>query len=69
VLSDLLGVDTVFLKRLYVLLYLELAMRRVIWFAVTDRPLACLGAHRVVRLRLLRSQQQMGRSLEATQSG
>jgi len=43
VLSDLFGVGTVFLKRLYVLLDLELATRRVIWFAVTDRPLACLG--------------------------
>ena len=27
-----------FLKRLYVLLYMELASRRVLWFAVTDRP-------------------------------
>ena len=27
-----------FLKRLYVLLYMELAIRKVIWFAVTDRP-------------------------------
>ncbi len=26
------------LKRLYVLLYMELVTRRVIWFAVTDRP-------------------------------
>ena len=31
-------VDTVLLKRLYVLLYMELVTRRVIWFAVTDRP-------------------------------
>ena len=38
VLTDFLSVDTVFLKRLYVLLYMELASRRVIWFAVTDRP-------------------------------
>src|SRR5438445_13295253 len=38
VLTDFLSVDTVFLKRLYVLLYMELATRRVIWFAVTDRP-------------------------------
>ena len=38
VLTDFLSVDTVFLKRLYVLLYMELASRRVIWFSVTDRP-------------------------------
>jgi transposase InsO family protein len=38
VLSDFLSVDTVLLKRLYVLLYMELATRRVIWFAVTERP-------------------------------
>ena len=37
-LTDFLSVDTVLLKRLYVLLYMELAIRRVIWFAVTDRP-------------------------------
>jgi putative transposase len=37
-LTDFLSVDTVLLKRLYVLLYMELATRRVIWFAVTDRP-------------------------------
>lgn len=36
--SDFFSVDTVFLKRLYVLLYMELASRRVIWIAVTDRP-------------------------------
>jgi len=38
VLTDFLSVDTVFLKRLYVLVYMELATRRVIWFAVTDWP-------------------------------
>ncbi len=38
VLTDFLSVDTVLLKRLYVILYMELATRRVIWFAVTDRP-------------------------------
>jgi len=38
VLTDFLSVDTVLLKRLYILLYVELATRRVLWFAVTDRP-------------------------------
>jgi len=38
VLTDFFSVDTVFLKRLYVLLYMELATRGVIWFAVTDKP-------------------------------
>ncbi len=38
VLTDFLSVETVFLKRFYVLLYMELATRRVIWFAVTERP-------------------------------
>jgi putative transposase len=38
--SDFFSVDTVFLKRLYVLLYMELASRRVIRIAVTDRPAA-----------------------------
>jgi len=38
VLTDFLSVDTVLLKRLYVLSYMELATRRVIGCAVTDRP-------------------------------
>lgn len=38
VLTDFLSVDTVFLKRFYVLLCMELATRRVICFAVTERP-------------------------------
>jgi len=38
VLSDFFSVDTVFPKRLYVLMYMELVSRRVIWLAVTDRP-------------------------------
>jgi transposase InsO family protein len=38
VLSDFFSVDTVFLRRLYVLIYMELASRRIVWFAVTDRP-------------------------------
>ncbi len=37
-LTDFLSVDTVLLKRLYVLSYMELATRRVIGCAVTDRP-------------------------------
>ena len=38
VLTDFFSVGTVFLRRLYFLLYMELATRRVIWFAVTERP-------------------------------
>ena len=30
--------DGVLLKRLYVLIYMELASRRIVWFAVTSRP-------------------------------
>lgn len=41
VLTDFLSVDSVLLKRLYVLVYMELATRRVIWFAVTDRRTMC----------------------------
>ena len=36
--SDFFSVDTVFLRRLYVLLYIELATRRIVWFAVTSNP-------------------------------
>ncbi len=36
--SDFFSVDTVFLRRLYVLLYMELASRRIVWFAVTSNP-------------------------------
>ena len=38
VLSDFFSVDTVFLRRFYVLLYMELATRRIAWYAVSDRP-------------------------------
>src|SRR5579859_1202556 len=38
VVSDFFSVDTVFLRRLYALLYMELATRRIVWFAVTANP-------------------------------
>ncbi len=38
VVSDFFSVDTVFLRRLYVLLHMELATRRIVWFAVTPNP-------------------------------
>jgi putative transposase len=38
VVSDFFSVDTVFLRRLHVLLYMELATRRIVWFAVTANP-------------------------------
>jgi putative transposase len=38
VVSDFFAVDTVFLRRLYVLLYMELATRRIVWFALTANP-------------------------------
>ncbi len=38
VVSDFFSVDTVFLRRLYILLYMELATRRIVWFAVTSNP-------------------------------
>ena len=38
VVSDFFTIDTAFLRRLYVLLYMDLASRRIIWFAVTANP-------------------------------
>ena len=38
VVSDFFSLDTVFLRWLYVLLYMELATRRIVWFAVTASP-------------------------------
>ncbi len=38
VVSDSFSLDTVFLRRLYVFLYMELATRRIIWFGVTANP-------------------------------
>ncbi len=38
VVSDFFSVDSVFLRRFYVLLYMELASRRIVWVAVTSNP-------------------------------
>ncbi len=38
VVSDFFSVDTVFLRRLYVRVYMELTTRRIVWFAVTANP-------------------------------
>ncbi len=38
VVSDFFSLDTVFFRRFYVLLYMELATRRIVWFAVTASP-------------------------------
>ena len=43
VVSDFFSVDTVFLRRLYVLLYMELASRRIVWFGVTANPDSAWG--------------------------
>jgi hypothetical protein len=43
VATDYFTVDTWNLKRLYVLFFMELDTRRIVWFGVTDRPNQDLG--------------------------
>ncbi len=47
---DYFTVDTVFLKRLYVLLFLELASRRVVFTACSEHPDGGWAAHQARNL-------------------